>query len=110
MTDRSSYGEKAMKLPERTNEAAGDYANGCIEVAKEVGVSSINLWSKMQETEGWQKKFLKLVILPSLQLHFIWSLDFSYSQTLSTQLHVAKISVYIIQHLKFYMVNLFSAF
>ncbi|PWA87998.1 SGNH hydrolase-type esterase superfamily protein [Artemisia annua] len=54
----SSYGEKAMKLPERTNEAAGDYANGCIEVAKEVGVSSINLWSKMQETDGWQKKFL----------------------------------------------------
>ncbi|PWA59501.1 SGNH hydrolase-type esterase superfamily protein [Artemisia annua] len=54
----SSYGEKAMKLPERTNEAAGDHANGCIEVAKEVGVSSINLWSKMQETEGWQKKFL----------------------------------------------------
>nr|GEV43460.1 GDSL esterase/lipase At5g62930 [Tanacetum cinerariifolium] len=57
----SSYGEQAMKLPERTNEAAGDYANGCIEVAKEVGVSSINLWSKMQETEGWQKKFLSPV-------------------------------------------------
>lgn len=91
MTDRSSYGEKAMKLPERTNEAAGDYATGCVEVAKEVGVSSINLWSKMQETEGWQKKFLKLVILPSLQLHFIWSLDFSYSHKRSTQLHVAKI-------------------
>nr|XP_043635717.1 GDSL esterase/lipase At5g62930 [Erigeron canadensis] len=54
----SVYGEKAMKLPERTNEAAGTYANGCVDVAKELGVSSINLWSKMQETQGWQKKFL----------------------------------------------------
>ena len=62
------YGEKAMKLPERTNEVTGDYANGCVEVAKEFGVSSINLWSRMQETQGWQKKFLRLVILLSLHL------------------------------------------
>lgn len=55
---RSLYGEKAMKLPERTNEMAGVYAKQCIEVAEELGLPSINLWSKMQETEGWQKKFL----------------------------------------------------
>ncbi|KAI3737324.1 hypothetical protein L2E82_27322 [Cichorium intybus] len=55
---KSLYGEKAMKLPERTNEVTGTYANGCVEVAKELGVDSINLWSKMQETQGWQKKFL----------------------------------------------------
>ncbi|PWA58228.1 SGNH hydrolase-type esterase superfamily protein [Artemisia annua] len=55
---KSMYGEKAMKLPERTNEVTGDYANGCVEVAKEFGVSSVNLWSRMQETQGWQKKFL----------------------------------------------------
>ncbi|CAN1347741.1 GDSL esterase/lipase At5g62930 [Linum perenne] len=30
----------------------------CVELAKELGVLSVNLWSKMQETEGWQKKFL----------------------------------------------------
>ncbi|KAK1427649.1 hypothetical protein QVD17_16340 [Tagetes erecta] len=54
----SVYGEKATKLPERTNEAAGSYAKECVEVAKELGVSSVNLWSKMQETHGWQKKFL----------------------------------------------------
>ncbi|KAM0035098.1 putative GDSL lipase/esterase, SGNH hydrolase superfamily [Helianthus debilis subsp. tardiflorus] len=54
----SPHGEKAMKLPERTNEVTGIYANGCVEVAKELGVSSVNLWSKMQETQGWQKKFL----------------------------------------------------
>ncbi|XP_057951509.1 GDSL esterase/lipase At5g62930 isoform X2 [Malania oleifera] len=50
--------EKAMKHPERTNEVAGIYAKQCVDLAKELGVSSINLWSKMQETKGWQKKFL----------------------------------------------------
>ncbi|KAL8261048.1 hypothetical protein R6Q59_025097 [Mikania micrantha] len=55
---KSVYGEKAMKLPERTNEVAGNYANECVDVAKELGVPSVNLWSKMQETQGWQKKFL----------------------------------------------------
>ncbi|XP_059657891.1 GDSL esterase/lipase At5g62930 [Cornus florida] len=55
---RSLYGEKAMTLPERTNEVAGLYAKQCVELAKELGVPSINLWSKMQETEDWQRKFL----------------------------------------------------
>ncbi|OVA20739.1 Lipase [Macleaya cordata] len=55
---QSLYGEKARKLSERTNEVTGVYAKQCVEVAKELGVPSINLWSKMQETEGWQKKFL----------------------------------------------------
>ncbi|KAL4585006.1 hypothetical protein LXL04_009619 [Taraxacum kok-saghyz] len=36
------------------------YANGCVEVAKELGVGSVNLWSNMQETQGWQKTFLGL--------------------------------------------------
>ncbi|XP_031372538.1 GDSL esterase/lipase At5g62930-like [Punica granatum] len=43
----------------RTNEATGTYAKGCIEVAKELGLFSVDLWSKMQETEGWQKKYLR---------------------------------------------------
>lgn len=55
------YGEKAMKRPERTNEVAGVYANQCLSLAKELGVSSIDLWSKMQQTEGWQKKYLRFV-------------------------------------------------
>ncbi|KAI3970490.1 hypothetical protein MKX01_024137 [Papaver californicum] len=55
---RSLYGDKARELSERTNEVTGVYAKQCIELAKELGVYSINLWSKMQETEGWQKKFL----------------------------------------------------
>ncbi|KAG4929917.1 hypothetical protein AAZX31_17G086200 [Glycine max] len=55
---RSVYGENATKIPERTNEVTGQYANACVEVAKEMGVWYINLWSKMQETDGWQTKFL----------------------------------------------------
>lgn len=54
----SLYGENASKLPERTNEVTGQYANACVEIAKEMGMRYINLWSKMQETDGWQKKFL----------------------------------------------------
>ncbi|PON35186.1 Lipase [Parasponia andersonii] len=56
---RSLYGEKARELPERTNEVTGLYAKQCIELAKEMGLRSIDLWSKMQETQGWQKKFLR---------------------------------------------------
>ncbi|KAL2559824.1 GDSL esterase/lipase-like [Forsythia ovata] len=48
----------AVELPDRTNEATGVYAQKCVELAKELELPSINLWSKMQETEGWQKKFL----------------------------------------------------
>ncbi|KAL4198771.1 hypothetical protein AMTRI_Chr03g141750 [Amborella trichopoda] len=51
---RSLYGENA-KPPERTNEMAGMYAKTCMEVAAELNVPSINLWSKMQETPDWQK-------------------------------------------------------
>ncbi|GAB2221205.1 hypothetical protein Drorol1_Dr00012376 [Drosera rotundifolia] len=55
---KSLYGDKAMKEPERTNEVTGVYASHCIELGTELGVPLINLWSKMQETDGWQKKFL----------------------------------------------------
>ncbi|CAA3002500.1 GDSL esterase lipase At5g62930 [Olea europaea subsp. europaea] len=52
---RSLYGDKATELPERTNEMAAVYAKQCVELAEELGLPSINLWSKMQKTEGWQK-------------------------------------------------------
>ncbi|BBH03812.1 SGNH hydrolase-type esterase superfamily protein [Prunus dulcis] len=55
---RSLYGEDAREEPERMNEVTGVYAKKCIELAEEMGLRSINLWSKLQETEGWQKKFL----------------------------------------------------
>ena len=62
MLNRSLYGENARELPERTNEVTGIYAKQSVELAKEMGLPSIDLWSKMQETEGWQKKFLRFVM------------------------------------------------
>ncbi|XP_068636799.1 GDSL esterase/lipase At5g62930 [Aristolochia californica] len=56
---RLQYGDNATELPERTNEMAGVYAEACRGVAKDLGALSIDLWSKMQEKEGWQKKFLR---------------------------------------------------
>ncbi|XP_050871133.1 GDSL esterase/lipase At5g62930 [Lathyrus oleraceus] len=56
---RTLYRDNASdKLSERTNEVTGEYAKACVETAKEIGVPSIDLWSKMQETDGWNKKFL----------------------------------------------------
>lgn len=55
---RSLYGEEARKLPERTNEMAGVYASQCIELAREMNIHCIDIWSKMQETAGWQKLYL----------------------------------------------------
>ncbi|XP_038990430.1 GDSL esterase/lipase At5g62930, partial [Phoenix dactylifera] len=53
---RSVYGEKAATLPERTNEMTGVYARQCVQLAQELHIPCINLWSQMQETSGWQKK------------------------------------------------------
>ncbi|XP_039123950.1 GDSL esterase/lipase At5g62930-like [Dioscorea cayenensis subsp. rotundata] len=50
---------KPIELPERTNENTGIYAKEVIYLAKELHLPYIDLWSKMQETEGWQKKFLR---------------------------------------------------
>ncbi|KAH9312163.1 hypothetical protein KI387_027198, partial [Taxus chinensis] len=54
----ATYGENAVELPERTNEVAGTYAKSCLEVASESGVPVIDLWSRMQETPGWQQTYL----------------------------------------------------
>ncbi|KAL0417074.1 UNVERIFIED_CONTAM: GDSL esterase/lipase [Sesamum latifolium] len=55
---RSLYGDKASETPDRTNEATSVYAKQCVMLANELGLPSVDLWSKMQETDGWQKKFL----------------------------------------------------
>ncbi|EPS71510.1 hypothetical protein M569_03248, partial [Genlisea aurea] len=55
---RSLYGDKASELPDRTNEVTGMYAEQCAALAEELGLPSINLWSKMQQQNGWNKKFL----------------------------------------------------
>ncbi|KAJ3701204.1 hypothetical protein LUZ61_004909 [Rhynchospora tenuis] len=45
-------------LPERTNEAAGEFAKACIAVAKECGSPVIDIWSKMQQVPDWEKSTL----------------------------------------------------
>ncbi|XP_073135109.1 GDSL esterase/lipase At5g45920-like [Henckelia pumila] len=50
--------ENSSGLPERTNEAAGNYAKACLAVASECGVAAVDLWTKMQQFPGWQKAYL----------------------------------------------------
>ncbi|KAA0052635.1 GDSL esterase/lipase [Cucumis melo var. makuwa] len=52
------YVPNPLNEPERTNDAAGAYANACIAVAKECGVSVIDIWTKMQQVPGWEKACL----------------------------------------------------
>ncbi|KAF1861751.1 hypothetical protein Lal_00026185 [Lupinus albus] len=52
------YAENPEGLPERTNEAAGEYARACITVAGECAIPVIDLWTKMQQRPGWQKDYL----------------------------------------------------
>ncbi|KAM3307802.1 GDSL esterase/lipase isoform X1 [Capsicum chacoense] len=49
---------KKIDLPERTLEESGKYAKKVVELSKELYLPYIDLWSKMQQVEGWQKKFL----------------------------------------------------
>lgn len=61
-----------MDLPERTNEVTELYAKQCIALAQEMGLRSIDIWSKMQETEGWQKKFLRFVIIEAFRSPYLF--------------------------------------
>ncbi|XP_060191263.1 GDSL esterase/lipase At5g45920 isoform X2 [Lycium barbarum] len=48
------FTENKLRLPERTNEAAGNYAKACLAVAAECGVVAVDLWTRMQQIPGWQ--------------------------------------------------------
>ncbi|KAF9683649.1 hypothetical protein SADUNF_Sadunf04G0035800 [Salix dunnii] len=52
---RHPYMENPSGLPERTNEAAGAYAQACISVAKECGCPVVDLWTKIQEIPDWKE-------------------------------------------------------
>ncbi|XP_073049304.1 GDSL esterase/lipase At5g45920-like [Primulina eburnea] len=52
------FSDNPSDLPERTNEAAGNYAKACLTVASECGVAAIDLWTKMQQFPGWKKAYL----------------------------------------------------
>ncbi|KAL1342045.1 hypothetical protein AAHE18_09G131100 [Arachis hypogaea] len=52
------YTDNPQGVPERTNEAAGEYARACTAVAAECGVPVIDLWTKMQQCPDWKKEYL----------------------------------------------------
>ncbi|KAJ3701205.1 hypothetical protein LUZ61_004910 [Rhynchospora tenuis] len=52
-------GDDPSGQAERTNEAAGEFAKGCITVAKELNIPVIDTWSKMQEIADWRKSTLR---------------------------------------------------
>ncbi|XP_047059631.1 GDSL esterase/lipase At5g45920-like [Lolium rigidum] len=56
---RDMYGDNAAsRQPERTNEAAGTYAQACISVAKELDHPVIDIWTQMQQFPDWQTSAL----------------------------------------------------
>lgn len=56
---RDIYGDNdPSRQPERTNEAAGTYAQACITVAKELGHPVIDIWTQMQQCPDWQTSAL----------------------------------------------------
>jgi hypothetical protein len=56
---RDMYGDNApSRQPERTNEAAGTYAQACISVAKELDHPVIDIWTQMQQFPDWQTSAL----------------------------------------------------
>ncbi|EES00064.1 hypothetical protein BDA96_03G022300 [Sorghum bicolor] len=56
---RDVYGEDdPSRQPERSNEAAGAYAQACIAVATELNHPVIDIWTKMQEFPDWQTSAL----------------------------------------------------
>ncbi|KAL0398505.1 UNVERIFIED_CONTAM: GDSL esterase/lipase, partial [Sesamum radiatum] len=56
------YIDNLSGLPERTNESAGRYAKQCLAAAAECGVPAIDLWTKMQQSPGWQKAYLRYLL------------------------------------------------
>lgn len=56
---RKHYGAKEDDLYSRTNEVTGTYAKACVEVAIEAHVPVIDLWSSMQEKDGWETTYLR---------------------------------------------------
>ncbi|CAH1440209.1 unnamed protein product [Lactuca virosa] len=53
------YGEIHSDLPERTNEAARNYAKACVTVARECGAPVVDLWSRMHQFPDWGKAYLR---------------------------------------------------
>ncbi|XP_047060244.1 GDSL esterase/lipase At5g45920-like [Lolium rigidum] len=56
---RHIYGDNdPSRQPERTNEAAGTYAQACIAIAKELDQQFVDIWTQMQKFPDWQTSAL----------------------------------------------------
>eukprot|EP00245_Coleochaete_scutata_P014879 TRINITY_DN6439_c0_g1_i1.p1 TRINITY_DN6439_c0_g1~~TRINITY_DN6439_c0_g1_i1.p1 ORF type:complete len:257 (+),score=36.94 TRINITY_DN6439_c0_g1_i1:165-935(+) len=53
-----TYGDKATGIVERTNEAAGQYAEACKSVGREMGVPVLDMWQLVQEIPDWATRCL----------------------------------------------------
>jgi len=58
LEDLRARGEQGVELPERTNEAVGQYARAVCEVAQDLDAPVVNLWKAFQQQEGWQTSLL----------------------------------------------------
>lgn len=47
-----------LDAPERTNDAAGHYANAVVALGAEVGLPVVNLWQEFQKIENWGEELL----------------------------------------------------
>jgi lysophospholipase L1-like esterase len=47
-----------LDAPERTNAAAGKYANAVVALGAEVGVPVVNLWQEFQKLDNWGEELL----------------------------------------------------
>ncbi|KAH9323910.1 hypothetical protein KI387_018549, partial [Taxus chinensis] len=55
---RRMWGFHAGNFPDRTNERAREYAEACLDVAKEMDVGVIDLWNAIQRTKEWETECL----------------------------------------------------
>lgn len=67
---RYPYLDNPQGLPERTNEAAGEYARACIAVATEYQIPVIDLWTKMQQLPDWRKEYLRFLKVFTFFVYF----------------------------------------
>lgn len=55
---RRKWGINAGNYPDRTNERAQEYAEACVDVAKEMDVGVVDLWNAIQRTKEWETECL----------------------------------------------------
>jgi len=50
---------EATSIPERTNEVTGQYAAAARQLAGELSLPVVDLWTEVQKHKGWQSEYLE---------------------------------------------------